>query len=92
MLDRTLIKRIWITEKSLAASAKAKYTFLVKPEATKNEVKKLVKELYKVDAVDVTITTRPAKRKMKRTRLSGVKPAIKKATVTLKAGQSIAIQ
>lgn len=91
MLDRTLIKRLWITEKSVMASAKGKYTFLVKPEATKNEVKKLVKELYKVDAVDVTVTTRPAKTKGWG-RLRGEKPAIKKATVTLKAGQSITLQ
>lgn len=91
MLDRTLIKRLWITEKSLASSAKGKYTFLVKQEATKSEVKKLVKELYKVDPIDVTITTRPAKSKGFG-RLKGMRPSIKKATVTLKAGQTIAIQ
>ncbi len=91
MLDRTLIKRIWVTEKTAMASGKGKYTFLVRPEATKTEVKKLVKELYKVDPIDVTITTRPAKRKGWG-RLAGTKPAIKKATVTLKAGQTITIQ
>lgn len=90
MLDRTLIKRLWVTEKSISASAKGKYTFLVKPEATKSEVKKLVKDLYKVDAVDVTITNRPAKRKG-HGRLAGVQPSIKKATVTLKAGQTITL-
>jgi large subunit ribosomal protein L23 len=91
MLDRTLIKRIWITEKSVAGSAKGKYTFLVQPEATKNEVKKLVKELYKVDPVDVTITMRPAKKKGFG-RLAGVRGGLKKATVTLKEGQTIALQ
>lgn len=91
MQDRTLIKRMWITEKSIASSAKGKYTFLVKQEATKSELKKLVKDLYKVDPIDITITTRPAKRKGNG-RLAGTKPAIKKATVTLKAGQTIALQ
>ncbi len=91
MLDSTLIKKIWITEKTVNANAKGKYTFLVKQEATKNEVKKLVKELYKVDALEVNITTRPAKAKGNG-RLAGVRGALKKATVTLKDGQSIAIQ
>lgn len=91
MLDRTLIKRLWITEKSLASSGKGKYTFLVKQEATKSELKKLVKDLYKVDPIDITITTRPPKTKG-HGRLKGTKPGIKKATVTLKAGQTIAIQ
>lgn len=91
MLDRTLIKRLWITEKSVMASGKGKYTFLIKPEATKNEVKKLVKELYNVDPIDITITTRPPKQKGNGRR-AGVQPGIKKATVTLKAGQSITLQ
>lgn len=91
MLDRTIIKRIWITEKSVAGSAIGKYTFLVDPSATKNEVKKLVKDLYAVDPVDVTITMRPPKRKGFG-RLAGVRSGLKKATVTLKAGQSINLQ
>lgn len=91
MLNRTLIKRLWVTEKSVAGSAIGKYTFLVDRSATKNEVKKLVKELYKVDPVDVTITTRPPKQKGFG-RLAGVRSALKKATVTLKDGQSIALQ
>lgn len=91
MLDRTLIKRLWVTEKSVAGAEKGKYTFLVKQEATKSEVKKLVRDLYKVDAVDVTITTRPGKHKGIG-RFAGVRGAHKKATVTLKPGQTISLQ
>ena len=91
MTDRTLIKRIWITEKSVAGSGKDKNTFLVKPESPTNEVKKLVKELYKDDPIVVTITIRPAKKKGFG-RLAGVRGGMKKATVTLKAGQTIALQ
>jgi large subunit ribosomal protein L23 len=90
MLDRSLITRLWITEKTVLASAKGKYTFLVKPNATKNEIKKLVKELYKVDPIDITIVNRPSKTKGFG-RLKGQTGTIKKATVTLKAGQTIAI-
>ncbi len=91
MMDRTLITRLWITEKSVMASAKGKYTFLVKKEATKNEIKKLVKDLYKVDPIDITMTTRPSKTKGFG-RLKGQTGSIKKATVTLKAGQTITLQ
>jgi len=91
MLDRTLIKRLWITEKTVMASGKGKYTFLVEQRATKNEIKKLVKELYKVDPVDVNMTVRKP-RKSGHGRLAGQKGAQKKAIVTLKEGQTIVIQ
>lgn len=91
MLDRSLINRIWITEKSVMATAKDQYTFWVRPEATKNEIKKLVKELYKVDVVSVNTTTRMAKKKG-HGRMAGTKSEIKKAFVTLKKGQTITIQ
>jgi ribosomal protein L23 len=50
-----------------------------------------VKQLYKVDVADVTITTRPAKKKGNG-RLESMRGALKKATVTLKEGQTISIQ
>ena len=91
MLDRTLINRIWVTEKSIMGSAKDQYTFWVRPEATKNEIKKLVKDLYKVDVVAVNTTTRAPKKKG-HGRMAGTKSEIKKAIVTLKKGQTITIQ
>jgi large subunit ribosomal protein L23 len=91
MQDRTLIKRIWVTEKSVAASAQDKYIFWIKSEATKNEIKKLVHDIYKVDVVGITTTTLPSKKKGFGRRV-GMQPAIKKATVTLKKGQTITLQ
>ena len=91
MADLFLIKKPWITEKAAAASAMRKYTFIVKNNATKNEVKKAVKELYKVDATSVNIINR-GERKTGGARFPGHKPGFKKAIVTLKEGQSITIQ
>ena len=91
MSDLFLIKQPWVTEKSTGLTAAHKYTFLVKNSATKNEIKKLVKELYRVDAVKVNMTTKPAKKKGG-ARFPGTQSAIKKAVVTLKEGQSINIQ
>ena len=83
-----LIKRRLITEKASLLAEMRKYVFLVKPSATKNEIKKAVKELYKVDAVAVmTLRQKP-----RRTRYRGkvtFKQQDKKAIVTLKEGQKI---
>jgi len=91
MLDRSLIKQPWVTEKAVRMNAQNKYVFVVKPTATKNEVKKVVNAIYKVDAVSVTIVNRPAKRKGFG-KVRGSRPGQKKAYVTLKPGQSITIQ
>ena len=78
MRDQFLVKKPWITEKSTHLGEIGKYVFLVKDNATKNEMKKMVKELYQVDA------------KSRRYRgMRSEKPGYKKAIVTLKAGQKI---
>ncbi len=63
MIDVFLIKKPWVTEKSTGLSALGKYVFIVKPKATKQEIKKAVKEIYKVDAVAVNVVNRPPKQK-----------------------------
>lgn len=88
MSDIFLIKQPWVTEKSTLLNESGKYVFVVKKSATKNEVKKAVKELYRVDAENVNIVNRPDRVKRFRGRevtLSG----FKKAIVTLKEGQKI---
>lgn len=88
MKDIFLIKRIVNTEKSVALAAKGKYVFMVRLNATKNEVKKAVKDLYKVEVTDVnTIRTESKKKRFKNTKSQ--KSDYKKAIVTLKAGQKI---
>lgn len=88
MKDVFLITQPWITEKSVSLNEAGKYVFIVKPSATKNEVKKAVKELYRVDAVTVNIVNTPERVKKFRGRAS-LKSGKKKAIVTLKAGQKI---
>ncbi len=88
MTDAFIIKKPWITEKATSLTPHGQYVFMVKSGATKPEVKKAVKALYKVDVVAVNIMNRHPKRKrfgMKK----GVQEGYRKAVVTLKDGQKI---
>ena len=88
MKDAFVIEQPWITEKSTALNAAGKYVFIVKPSATKNEVKKAVHDIYKVNPISVNIVRKSAR--MKRFRAGyGRKPGYKKAIVTLRAGEKI---
>ena len=88
MTHVSLIEKFLVTEKSTALNDLRKYVFAVKPEATKNEIKKAVKELYHVDAVSVNMLVR--KGKVKRFRnIKNVRSGMKKAIVTLAEGQKI---
>ncbi len=88
MANIFLIKKPLISEKATDATAQSKYTFEVDRLATKSEVKKAVRALYKVDPVAVNmvrINKRPAK-------MRGVATSpkvLKKAIVTLQKGQTI---
>lgn len=87
-MKSSTIKQILVTEKASMQQAMGKYTFLVDSNATKNEIKKAVKELYKVDAVAVTtLNQQPIRRRYKG--LVAMKEQPKKAVVTLKEGQKI---
>ena len=90
-MDPFIIKKPWITEKSTDLNKIGQYVFLVKKNATKPEVKKVVKEIYKVDVVAVNIVNRPAKAKRVGQHF-GTQQGYKKAIVTLKAGQKIDLQ
>lgn len=88
MTDALLIQKPWITEKATALSESGKYVFIVKPAATKNEVKKAIREIYKVDVVAVRMIRTTGKPRRFRGVL-GKTPDRKKAVVTVKAGQKI---
>jgi len=92
MADVFLIKKPWVTEKSTGLATMGKYVFIVKSKATKQEIKKAVKEIYKVDAVAVNVVNRPPKRKRFGGAMKGTQEGYRKAIVTLKAGQKIDIQ
>ena len=88
MSDIFLIQRPHITEKATDLQQAGKYVFIVKPAATKSEVKKAVKELYRVDPVAVNIVNAPGKPKRFRGRQNKTS-GFKKAIVTLAEGQKI---
>lgn len=92
MADAFLIQKPWVTEKSTDLAARGQYVFIVQPHATKQEIKKAMKEIYKVDAVAVNIVNRPPKRKQFRGGIKGAQEGYRKAIVTLKTGQKIDIQ
>ena len=77
-----------ITEKATLLSEQGKVVFRVAPDATKDEIAAAVEELFKVNVLKVnTVVT---KGKAKRFRgIAGRRSDVKKAIVTLAAGQSI---
>ena len=84
-----LIKGPIITEKTHALKeAGNKVTFRVSTKANKIEIRKAVEELFKVKVLGVnTIKLRGKKKRLGRTQ--GVRPAWKKAVVTLAPGEKI---
>jgi large subunit ribosomal protein L23 len=91
-LAEVLIKPI-LTEKANAQQEKLKrYAFKVSRKANKLEIKKAVEDFYGVSVVDVNTLVAPGKNKTKFTKagfIKGVRPAYKKALVTLAEGDTI---
>jgi len=72
--------------------AETRYGFIVKPEASKLDIKKEVEELYNVKVISVNTLRYAGKRSSRYTRaglIRGQKAAFKKAIVTLKEGDTI---
>lgn len=87
-----IIKRPLITERSLEEAKKNRFSFLVDPAATKEQIKKAIEEIFKVDVVSVDTRIQKG-----RTQRVGIRRTVrkltptKKAVVTLKEGQKIDI-
>jgi len=79
-----------VTEKSIAQNENSVYTFVVRTDATKYQVRDAVKSLYNVTPVKVNIVNKkPAKRLVgSRNRMKHVQ-GMKKAYVYLKKGETI---
>jgi len=77
-----------ITEKAGILKDLNKYLFEVIDPASKNEIAKAIKDLYKVNVVKVNILKTAGKEK-RRGRVIGWQPGHKKAIVTLKVGDKI---
>jgi large subunit ribosomal protein L23 len=88
-MDSFIIKRPHITERSTNLQAFGKYVFMVAARATKPEIKKAVKEIYKVEVARVNVVNRAGKRKRFGGIMKGVQDGYRKAVVTLKEGQKI---
>jgi large subunit ribosomal protein L23 len=89
-LRRSVVKPL-VTEKSSAAfAARKEYAFVAHPEATKQEIRASIEELFGVTVVAVRTLQQPAKRRtMGRT--AGRRPRWKKAYVRLKEGDTIPV-
>ena len=87
-----VIVRPVISEKSMDLTQRNKYTFRVHDDATKNQIKSAVQELFKVTVLDVNVsTTKPKEKKRgtRRGRVTGWTSAWRKAVVTVAAGDKI---
>ena len=77
-----------ITEKATALSEHNKVVFKVRKEATKPQIKEAVEKLFDVKVMSVNTVLTKGKKKVFRGRL-GQRSDVKKAIVTLEAGQTI---
>lgn len=85
-----LILKPIITEKGTIQMELNKYVFDVLPKATKPDIKAAIESLFDVTVVKVNTLTLPRK-KRRVGRFMGYKAQYKRAIVTLKDGDSIAL-
>jgi large subunit ribosomal protein L23 len=84
----SIVKTLLRTEKGVTQAGVNKYSFSVRKNANKIQIKQAVEEIYKVKVVDVNTQVVPGKSKRVRYQV-GMTPEWKKAIVTLKDGQTI---
>ena len=77
-----------LTEKSTALSDQNKIVFKVPKKANKNNLKKNIEKIFKVNVVKINIINKQNRKKVTRGRKINVK-GYKKAIITLKKGQTI---
>jgi len=79
----------YLSEKSTILRDKEnKYIFKVSPKATKNEIKKLLENIYNVEVMKINVINTPSKIKRWRQKKSHFRRT-KKMMVTIKEGQKI---
>lgn len=83
-----VIKRPLITEKSTKLIELGKYTFEVMQGVNKVEIAKAVEQAFKVNVVKVNVVN--VRKKERRVgKYTGLRPAVRKAIVTLQKGQTL---
>ena len=78
-----------ISEKSVAQTERNNYTFAVRRDANKFQIKAAVEAEFKVDVVGVRVLTVKPKEKRRGRRTPGMVPGWRKAIVTIAEGQKI---
>jgi large subunit ribosomal protein L23 len=85
---RDILLRPVISEKSYGLLDENKYTFIVRPDANKTQIKIAVEQVFNVRVLDVNTLNRQGKRK--RTRFGyGKRKDTKRAVVSLAPGDRI---
>jgi large subunit ribosomal protein L23 len=78
-----------ISEKSVAQTERNNYTFAVRRDANKLQIKAAVEAEFKVDVLGVRVVTVKPKEKKRGRRTPGMVPGWRKAIVTIAEGQKI---
>lgn len=85
----TIIQSI-VTEKASLGQSKGRYTFMVKRDATKIDIKNAIKAIFNAEVKSVKVIIAPKKIRLLRGRYQWAKrPVIKKAIVKLKNNVTI---
>jgi large subunit ribosomal protein L23 len=79
-----------VSEKSYALLDANTYTFIVRPDANKTEIKEAIQAIFKVRVTNVNTLHRKGKRKRTR-QVMGVRKSTKRALVTLHPDDKIEI-
>ena len=87
---RDVLLRPVISEKSYGLLDENKYTFIVRPDANKTQIKIAVEQVFNVTVLDVNTLNRQGKRKRTRTGF-GKRKDTKRAIVSLAPGDRIEI-
>ncbi|MDQ6683001.1 MAG: 50S ribosomal protein L23 [Candidatus Limnocylindria bacterium] len=78
-----------ISEKSMAETERGNYTFAVRRDANKFEIKAAVEGAFKVTVLDVRVQSVKPKQKRRGRRTPGIVPGWRKAVVSIAPGQKI---
>jgi large subunit ribosomal protein L23 len=78
-----------ISEKSVAQTERNNYTFAVRRDANKLQIKAAVEAEFKVDVTGVRVVSVKPKEKKRGRRTPGMVPGWRKAIVTIAEGQKI---
>lgn len=77
-----VIRKPVISEMSMDQAAEKKYTFIVDKNATKDQIKKSISDIFEVDIKSINVMNRKGKLKRQGAK-AGRRPDTKKAIVTL---------